>query len=147
MTGDFDQRLFEFFGDFANAVKHAEEIPVQVRACGFESNVARHVERDVVTDTGNADPGTRHFLPQLRFLNIHVVTNTSARKRADTRANQCVLPALDRVVPGHEPDHGAGGSADQRTLRRLAGLRFSRVGVDGLATGNKNCHQKHHRYT
>ena len=146
VTGNFDQRLFKLFGDFADAVKHAEKIPVQVGACGFESNVAWHVECDVVTHTGNTDPSTRHFLAQFRFLNIHVVTNTATGKRAYTRANQRVLPAFDRVVAGHQPDHGAGGGADQRALRRLAGLRFTGVRVDGLTTGNNNCHQKHYGY-
>lgn len=67
---------------------------LQVGAIAVEGDVIRHVQHDIVAISRHADPGSLHFVAQLRFLHVHVVTNAAAERRAGRCANQRAFAAV-----------------------------------------------------
>src|SRR5690606_19294050 len=82
---------------------------------------------------------------QLRFLHIHVVADTAARKRTDARTDKHVL---ELVTFRQKSRNGTGRSADPRALDCLARLRFARVRIDGRASsGGKHDERAHAQHS
>ena len=55
MARDFDNCLIEFLQHFAHRIEHLKESGTEIRAVGRERYIARHVQRNVVTDASYAD--------------------------------------------------------------------------------------------
>src|SRR5690606_25929214 len=73
--------------------------------------------------------GAGEFAAQRGFLAVLVGADAGAGKRADARADQRALAALDRVVAGQQAGHGADARADERARAGAVGV----VRILGLA--------------
>jgi hypothetical protein len=91
----------------------------------------------------DADARTLEFRTKLGFLLVLVGTNSTARQRTNSGADQGMLAPFYCVITGHQTDNRTDTGANQRTLGRLAGLLFTRIGVERRATADKDRHHGH----
>src|SRR6478672_11264342 len=75
MTCNLNDSLFIFLEDHGYAVQHIGKLGAQFGASGLESNVAWHIERDVIALARHRYAGSLHLLAQIVFLLVHVGTD------------------------------------------------------------------------
>ena len=75
MAGNLNDSLFIFLEDHGYAVQHIGKLGAQFGASGLESNVAWHIERDVIALARHGYAGSLHLLAQIIFLLVHVGTD------------------------------------------------------------------------
>ena len=116
---DIGARIFgERRGDI---VERAAELRFHERAVIVESDVAGHVEHELVALALDVDAGARGAFAQLLFLLVHIIADARAGDRADARADDlfgAVAAPADQVAEQIAAERAA--DAADRGLGNLA---------------------------
>lgn len=135
MTCHVDGRLAEFLDHPGGRFDRRIEVGVGRSLVDVKSDIARHVESDVIADAGNANAVTRQIVAQLGSLAIHIDTHAGLGQPADIGVDEGALTTLVcAVVDEHTRDSIQGRRTDSGTLAAVGGLALTGMGVGGAGS-------------
>src|SRR5690554_6609495 len=130
MTVDLDHGFVEFLQHQRHGFQHAGERRANGALAGIEGDVAWHDQLDLITVSDNPDTSTLKALPELGFLAIHVVANTTTHSRTAGGTDQGAFTTVTAAGCGSTYRSTADGT-DNTALGSAGGLLLARVRVVG----------------
>ena len=128
MAFDLNDGLVEFLQYQRHGFQRVAERRLDGGLVDVEGDVARHDQFNFVTIAYNANTGTLEFAAQLRFLLIHVITDTTTNGRTGCGTNQCAFATVT-AAGGCSADGGTTNGPDNAAFRGARGFFLTGVRI------------------